>query len=236
MDRWRELFEISGPIGALLFTGIALRIDSRVRRPQTLIEIIKQHRELWVYFDEHPKLAGLFDTNRDMSAHPLTDEEVRFANFLFLHLRASYGAKKPIIHVLPEHVDEDWRGIFTHPAVGAAWHRRGCQLRCPSGLSPARHMGPRRLRYHIGASTDSHRSAAPREDLDSAQPSRGSASGARPFRPPGAVAPSAALSALAWPAPRALRTCYRTRDARRLRYAPPSSLSDFGAEDSLKSF
>ncbi len=122
-EQWKELFEIAGTMGALLFTGIALHVDARVRRAQTLIEITKQHRELWIYFDEHPELAGLFDEKRDLRERPLTDAERRFANFLFLHLRASYGAKKARIHVLPEHVEEDWREIFTHPAVAAAWER-----------------------------------------------------------------------------------------------------------------
>lgn len=114
---------MSGTICAILFTGFALHNDARVRRAQTLIEITKQHRELWIYFDEHPKVSGLFDKNRDVSAHPLSDEEVRFANFLFLHLRASYGAKRARVHTMPEHVEDDWREILTHPAVSVAWDK-----------------------------------------------------------------------------------------------------------------
>lgn len=123
MEQWKYLLEMSGTIGALLFTGFALHIDARVRRAQTLIEITKQHRELWIYFDEHPKVARLLDKSRDMGAYPLADEEVRFANFLFLHLRASYGAKRARVHTMPEHVEDDWREIFTHPAVCAAWDK-----------------------------------------------------------------------------------------------------------------
>ena len=76
-----------------------------------------------MYFDEHPKLRGLFDRKRDTAVHPLVDEEVRFANFLFLHLRASFGAKTAGIHALPEHVEDDWREIFSHPAISSAWDR-----------------------------------------------------------------------------------------------------------------
>jgi hypothetical protein len=123
VTHWKDILENAGIIGGLLFTGLALQIDARVRRAQTLIEITKQHRELWMYFDEHTKLAGLFDAERDLRHEPLTDAEMRFANFLFLHLRASYGAKRAKIHVLPEHVEDDWREIFTHPAVAAAWER-----------------------------------------------------------------------------------------------------------------
>lgn len=119
----KDVIEVVGIIGGLVFTGLSLRIDARVRRAETLIEITKQHRELWIYFDEHPKLARLFDKNRDMRVHPLADEEVRFANFLFLHFRATYGAKRAAIHVLPEEVEDDWREIFSHPAVAAAWDK-----------------------------------------------------------------------------------------------------------------
>jgi hypothetical protein len=121
VERWREVFELVGTPSALLFTGLALHIDARVRRAETLIEITKQHRELWMYFDEHPELAGLFDQNREMSERPLSPAEKRFANFLFLHLRASYGAKRARIHVLPEHIEDDWREIFRNPAILAAW-------------------------------------------------------------------------------------------------------------------
>lgn len=123
IQRWKEIMEVGGTFAALLFTGIALHVDARVRRAETLLEITKQHRELWIYFDEHPKLARLFDKNRDMDAHPLADEEVRFANFLFLHLLASYGANRAKIHILPERVKDDWRELFSHPAISAAWEK-----------------------------------------------------------------------------------------------------------------
>ncbi|HVT28839.1 MAG TPA: hypothetical protein VHE81_12565 [Lacipirellulaceae bacterium] len=74
-----------------------------------------------MYYEEHPALAGLFDASRNMNLHPLTEEELRFANFLFLHLRASFGAKNARIHTLPEQVAEDWGQIFGHPAIRVAW-------------------------------------------------------------------------------------------------------------------
>jgi len=123
IDGWKQIVEIGGTIAAIMFTGVALHIDARVRRAQTLIEITKQHRELWMYFDEHPKLARLFEQKRDLRRDPLTDPELRFANFLFLHLRATYGARRAKIHNLPEEVEDDWQELFSHPAVSAAWDR-----------------------------------------------------------------------------------------------------------------
>jgi hypothetical protein len=121
IERWKEIAEIGGSLCAILFTGVALHIDARVRRAQTLIEITKQHRDLWSYFDDHPELFGLFDVDRNLRTKPLTRRELRFANFLFLHLRASYGAKRAGIHVLPEHVEDDWKEIFANPAMSASW-------------------------------------------------------------------------------------------------------------------
>jgi hypothetical protein len=63
---------------------------------------------------------------------------------------------------------------------------------------------------HIGASTDSRRSAAPQKASTQLGP-RGSAPGARPFRPPGAGAPSAAgaLAGLRLPLSISLRSIPR---------------------------
>ncbi|MBI5771962.1 MAG: hypothetical protein HZA93_29585 [Verrucomicrobia bacterium] len=123
IERWREILELLGTPCALLFTGFALHIDARVRRAETLLEITKQHRELWKYFDEQPELARLLDQGRDLTTQPLTEREARFANFLFLHLRAAYGAQQGKIFPMPEHVGEDWREIFQAPAITAAWER-----------------------------------------------------------------------------------------------------------------
>lgn len=122
-SHFSEVLGDVGIIGSLVFAGFGYWTDARVRRGETLLEITKQHRDLWMYYDEHPELTGLFDPQRDMRTHPLSDEEARFANFLFLHLRASYGAKRARIHILPEHVAEDWRAIFSNPAIRVAWDR-----------------------------------------------------------------------------------------------------------------
>lgn len=120
---WSGILGDVGIIAGLLFSGVGFWRDARVRRAQTLLEVTKLHRELWTRYEERPELAGLFDKSRDLVARPLTSEEVRFANFLFLHLRATFDAEKSGIYVWPEHVTEDWREILAHPATSAAWAR-----------------------------------------------------------------------------------------------------------------
>jgi hypothetical protein len=123
IERWKEIFEFGGTLGALLFTGVALHVDARVRRAETLIEINKQHRELWMSFYERPQLARLLDENRSLKTHPLTDEEVRFANFFFNHLRVTFYAGFARIYVQPDKVSADVRDFFSYPAIAAAWDR-----------------------------------------------------------------------------------------------------------------
>ena len=119
----KDLIEVFGVVGALLFNGIQLHIDARVRRGESVLEITKQHRDLWNLFCENPRLSHLFDKERELTAHPLTDEEVRFANFLFLHIRASYYAEKARIFRTPERLGQDIRETLTMPGPRAAWER-----------------------------------------------------------------------------------------------------------------
>lgn len=121
LGHWSAVLGNIGIVAGLVFSGFGFWRDARVRRAQTLIEITKLHRELWMFYAEHPEFAGLFDANRDMVACPLTDMEVRFANFLFLHLHGTYRAEKVGSYKQPTRLREDLREIFSHPATAAAW-------------------------------------------------------------------------------------------------------------------
>ena len=120
-DHFTVLLGNLGVIGSLLFAGWQFRTDARVRRAQTLIEFTKLHRELWERYDDHPELFGLFEKERDLGSRPLSDAEMRFANSLFLHIRASFDVQRAGIYVQPEKVREDIRDIFSFPALRSAW-------------------------------------------------------------------------------------------------------------------
>ena len=64
IEQWKGILEIGSPVVALVFAGLALVIDARVRRAQTIIEITKQHRELWTYFHD---VTGHFKTSHSGS-------------------------------------------------------------------------------------------------------------------------------------------------------------------------
>lgn len=123
IERVKEITEIAGTPIAILFTGIALHIDAVVRRAQTNGEIAKRHFELWTYFYSRPTLAGLRDRERDLIAHPLTDEEVHFVNFLLLHLRETYYASRARIYRQPECLGDDIREFLSYPTFLSAWER-----------------------------------------------------------------------------------------------------------------
>jgi len=120
---WAELTESAGIVGGLLFSGFGFLREARARRAETLVEITKQHRELWNYFDDRRDLSPLFDDKREMAMSPLTTSEIRFVNSLVLHLRATFYARKAGIYVQPECLSEDIRGFFSYPAPRAAWEK-----------------------------------------------------------------------------------------------------------------
>ncbi len=118
---WEAFLGAAGIIGGLFFSGLGYWTDARARRAQTVVEITKLHRELWMEFIDREELASLFDQTRNMTARPLTPNESRFANMLFLHIRATFYAERARIYVRPEHLREDIQEIFSHPAPLAAW-------------------------------------------------------------------------------------------------------------------
>jgi hypothetical protein len=120
---WQEIIESTGIIGGLFFNGLSLRIDARVRRAGTIVEITKQHRELWAYFEERPNLSPLFDRKRDLTVHPLADDEVHFVNLVLNHLRATFYAATAHIFIQPECLSEDIRDFLSYPGPLAAWKR-----------------------------------------------------------------------------------------------------------------
>jgi hypothetical protein len=123
IEHWTGAVESAGIIGGLLFTGFGYFRDARVRRVETLIEITKQHRELWTHLGERPESATLFDRDRDLDADPVTDREVQFVNLLLLHLRATFYARRARIYIQPERIDQDIRSFFSYPASRAVWER-----------------------------------------------------------------------------------------------------------------
>lgn len=118
-----ELIATVGVIAALLFTGNQQRVDTRVRRAETRLEITAQHRDLWTYLRGDSRYAGMFDKSRNLQTNPVSDDEVFGVNLVLLHLRASLAARSAGIFTEPECLKEDMREFLTYPVRAAAWEQ-----------------------------------------------------------------------------------------------------------------
>ncbi len=121
VEHWSGLLENVGIISGLVFTGLAIRRDSRVRRAETLLKITEQHRSLWMDFDDRPELSSLLDFDRDLESSPLKKEEVRFVRYCIQHLRATFYAAKAGIFIQPEALGADIAAFFAKPGPRAVW-------------------------------------------------------------------------------------------------------------------
>jgi hypothetical protein len=121
IEHWAGTVESTGIIGGLFFTGLSLRIDARTRRAETLIEITKQHRELWTYFHDHEELGALFDAERKIDDDPVTSQEAAFVNLLLNHLRATFHAHNARIYSHAENLPIDIRVFLSYPATRHVW-------------------------------------------------------------------------------------------------------------------
>src|SRR5437762_1629442 len=87
-----DLLQSLGIVGGLLFTGISLKVDARVRRVQSLLKITEQHRNIWSRLYDNPELGRVTDSNADLEILPTTREEELFVQLLVLHLNSVYNA------------------------------------------------------------------------------------------------------------------------------------------------
>ena len=113
----------AGIILGLLFTGAALRAETRSRQIENLIRITEGHRAIWTYFDERPELHRLFQHQVDLKQHPLTAEEIRFVQFLINHLLLTFRAQQRGLYGSPERLKDDVRSFFSLPIPKAAWEK-----------------------------------------------------------------------------------------------------------------
>lgn len=123
LEHGESLIQSLGIILGLLFTGAALRAETRSRQLENLIRITEGHRALWTYFDERPELSRLFHLQVDLEEHPLTGKESRFVQFLLNHLLLTFRAQRKGLLQSPEHLQDDIRAFFSLPIPRSAWEK-----------------------------------------------------------------------------------------------------------------
>src|SRR5882672_8078885 len=122
-ENWFTLLQAIGIIGALIFTGISLQVDARVRRVQNLLSFTKHHREIWTGIYEHPDLLRLLLTDETAVFGPPTVNEELFVTFVILHLNTVYQEMKRRMFVAPEGIVRDIRSFFSRPIPLAVWRK-----------------------------------------------------------------------------------------------------------------
>jgi hypothetical protein len=120
---WFDLVQSLGIIAGLLFTSATFRRDARERRVANLIEITKQHREIWAELFRQPGLARVLDIEVDLVQAPVTREEEVFIRLLILHLNSVYEAMKNGVFMKPDGLRKDIRRFFTRPVARTVWER-----------------------------------------------------------------------------------------------------------------
>ena len=94
-SNWFVLLQSLGIIGGLIFTGVSLWIDARVRRVSNLISLTNQHRDIWTEVYRRPALARVLDPHADTDLAPVTAEEEIFVTLLILHSGQSSVRLRP---------------------------------------------------------------------------------------------------------------------------------------------
>lgn len=118
---WFTVLQTAGIVGGLVFTGYNLRLNARIRKIDTLINLTQQHRAIWLKFLDSPNLKPVLEENRDMSKQPVTDDEGVFVNLIILHLTTAITAARSGIFPVFAGQDRDIEEFFSLPVPRAVW-------------------------------------------------------------------------------------------------------------------
>jgi hypothetical protein len=122
-SHWFDLFQTAGIIAGLGFTTHTVRLDMKTRRVNHLMEITKQHREIWSELYHRPELARVRDAAADLKLQPVTTQEELFIDLLVLNLNVSYRAVKDRLLVRPEGLRKDIQRFFSRPLAKVVWEK-----------------------------------------------------------------------------------------------------------------
>ena len=82
-----------GIIAGLVFSGVALRNDTRARRIENHIKITEGYREIWSALVADPTLDRIQQSKVDLTKHPLSPAEDRLTRFIFQNVLLAFEAR-----------------------------------------------------------------------------------------------------------------------------------------------
>ena len=120
-QNWFDFLQTVGIVGGLVFTGIALRTETKVRRVENLLTITEGHRKIWAEFYERAELKRVLDENANIHDHEITREEEIFVNFVIFHLNSVFYARKSGLVFKLDGLRRDVRWFLLLPIPGSVW-------------------------------------------------------------------------------------------------------------------
>ena len=110
-----------GIISSLLFSGIALRNDTKARRVENHIKIVDGYRQIWSAILSDAKLERILWDDLDLSANPISAAEDRLARFIFQNILLACEARS--VGQLGDigNLEKDVAEFISHPIPKSVW-------------------------------------------------------------------------------------------------------------------
>jgi hypothetical protein len=120
-DNWFLLVQGIGIFCGLLFTSMSIRRDVKSRRVSNLLDLTKQHRELWNEVHRQPELQRVFDADADLVAKPVSIAEEEFLLVVIVHFSTGWLLAREERLLTLGALAADARWFFSLPLPRFVW-------------------------------------------------------------------------------------------------------------------
>ena len=110
-----------GIISGLVFSGLALRNDTRARRIENHIKITDGYREIWSSLLTNPELNRIGQNGIDLTRNPVTPPEDRLVRFIFQNVMLALEARNAGQLGDIGNLEKDVAEFISHPIPRAVW-------------------------------------------------------------------------------------------------------------------
>ena len=122
-DHGLDLLQTTATAVGLFATVYTLHRGVKERKIQNLFTLNAAYRDIWSQVYDDPGLARVMVRHVDLEKHPITIEERVFVQFIILHSRASYKARKAGMDFDDDAVAADLSQFFSRPIPRAVWEK-----------------------------------------------------------------------------------------------------------------
>jgi hypothetical protein len=120
---WFNLVQTGALLLGLVYTGLGFARDSKGRRLSNLLALKAEHRELWNALHDRPELARVLDSDLDLLASPMTNQEEVFLRQMIVHFALAWELARNGVPLDTEAFRYDVREVFSFPLPKLAWGR-----------------------------------------------------------------------------------------------------------------